>query len=163
MKPPAMARFPRGHAAKMPWPPLRGRTVSLVRTYSTAANPDAPCGPGAPRGPWGPRTTVTRGVTVGGRRAGSGVRAGCGAATTKPTSATTAPTATTIYGGSAMVYRYWIRRTALVVGPILLTLATGVAPVVAAGPRVLMVYGPPLAKPIILHNCVLGKDMLHTS
>ncbi len=56
-----------------------------------------------------------------------------------------------------MVYRYWIRRTALVVGPILLTLATGVAPVVAAGPRVLMVYGPPLAKPIILHHW--GENM----
>ncbi len=53
IKPPAMARFLCGHAARMPCPPLCGRTVSLVRTYSTAASLRAPCGPRAPRGPWG--------------------------------------------------------------------------------------------------------------
>ena len=51
-KPPAIARFLRGHAARMPCPPLRDCTVSLLRTYSTAASPGAPCGPGVPRGPW---------------------------------------------------------------------------------------------------------------
>ena len=96
IKPLAIARFPRGHAAMMPCPPLRGRTVSLVRTYSTAASPGAPCGPCAPRGPWGPRMTVRRGVAVGvNPRADRGVRVGCGAAAASPSSTTTATAATT--------------------------------------------------------------------
>lgn len=59
----AIARFPRGHAAKIPCLPLRGRTVSLARTYSTAASPGAPCDPGARVAPRGhvapPRAAVS--------------------------------------------------------------------------------------------------------
>ncbi len=45
-----------------------------------------------------------------------------------------------------------IRRTALIVSPVLLALATSLMTAWAAGPCILMVYGPPLAKPVTLHN-----------
>lgn len=62
-------------------------------------------------------------------------------------------------------------RTALVAGVVLLVLVTGTTPALAAGPRVMLVYGPPLAQPVILHDwaenmrlmLAVGEDATATS
>jgi len=53
-----------------------------------------------------------------------------------------------------------IRRTTLIVAVTLLALTTITTPVMAAGPRIMIVYGRPLAKPVIFSNWGENETLL---
>ena len=59
-----------------------------------------------------------------------------------------------------MMFRSKVCRSVLVAGLTLLALEARTTPASAAAPRVMLVYGPPLAKPAILHNWAENMQLM---